>query len=429
MAWVSVYDDSTRDCAFLTCAYSHYLRYCSDSPKVPASTQSTVTGLCQRHLLHIWKFLYALYQTESEGEEVKRVLDYVVCELNFAALTWTEEVQSLYALMHCFQRLKHFIQHLKTQLKANNPRESDQTLDFYLRKQLPALKNDFSTCVVSGSEVPLVSFVQQLQDYHRDIALEVVVKPEIESPVVHPVPVSAIEEISPLLSMDKAASEPVTPFKPVVEPRKKPGKAKAAVQELSTKGLLAEMWGQRPSTDLLKEYRSQASKSKGSVNYTVYRESPAYSSYARHFVPKKSLILDFPLSKVSQAALEDYGNMEQLDQGKWLVPEQAPKSGSRQRGPDKAFVKSATMRQRVDSRLIAPVEPITEEQERTYSELGEDRDKSESEAGEEDELGQLRKAMQGLASLSAREPEKLQVPVTKLSVRTVLGRPPAKVVR
>lgn len=100
MAWVSVYDDSTRDCAFLTCAYSHYLRYCSDSPKVPASTQSTVTGLCQRHLLHIWKFLYALYQTESEGEEVKRVLDYVVCELNFAALTWTEEVQSLYALLN-----------------------------------------------------------------------------------------------------------------------------------------------------------------------------------------------------------------------------------------------------------------------------------------------------------------------------------------
>lgn len=426
MAWVSGYDDSTRDCPFLACAYSHYLRYCSDSPKVPTPSPATVPGLCQRHLLHIWKFLYALYQTESEDEEVRRVLDFVVCELNFAALTWTGEGQSLPALMHSLQRLKHFVQHLKTQLKSSNPRESDQTLDFYLRKQLPALRNDLATCAVSGNEVPLVFFVQQLHDYHREIALEVSISHEIESPVVQPVPVSAVEEVSPRFPLDRAASEPVTPFKPVVEPRKKQDKAKAAgpVQELSTKALLAEMWGQRPSTDPLTQYRSQASKSKGSVNYTVYRESPAYSGYARHFVPKKSLILDFPLSKVSQAALEDYGNLEQLDQGKWLVPEQAPKSGSRQRGPDKAFVKSATMRQRVDSRPIT-IEPITEELERTFSELREDREKSESE--EEDGLQELRKAMQGLASLSAKEPDQLQMPVQKRGAWTVLGRPSRQV--
>ena len=425
MAWVSAYDDATRDCAFLACAYAHYLRYCSESPKAPVCADSTVTGLCQSHLLHIWKFLYALYQTEIDSEEVKCVLDYVVCELNFATLTWTSEPQSLPALLHCFQRLKYFIQHLKSQLKAGNPSESEKTLDFYLRKQLPALKNDLSTCTANGNEALLLTLVQQLHDCHREAALEVSTKHELESPVVPPAPVSALEEASPLFHVDRAASEPVTPFQPVKQPAKKREKAKVVgpVQELSTQNLMAEMWGQRPSTDLLKDFRSPTSKSKGSVNYTVYKESPAYSSYARQFLQKKSLILDFPLTKVSQSALEDHGNLDQLDQGKWLVPEHAPKSGSRQRGPDKAFTKSATMRQRGDSRSNAPVEPITEELERTFSDMREDRDKSESEVGgEEDGMNELRKAMQGLASLSAKEPEILKMPLPQVGLRTILGR-------
>ena len=421
MAWVSAYDEATRESTFVQAPYSHFQRYCFDTPKKPVCAESSVTGICQRHLLHIWKFLYSLYQTEeAEAAEVKKVLDYVVCELNFAAHTWTSDSTSSPAVIHCLQRLKMLIQHLKSQLKTS-PRESDQTLDFYLRKQLPALKNDIASCKHISNEMHLVTFVQSLQDIQREAPQEVGTAPS---------PTSAFEEISPLYSAEVlpiAASEPVTPFSPIQEPvtmREKP--KVVAVEELSTGRLWAEMWGQLPSTDPLQAYRSQSRKAKGSVNYTIYKDSPAYQAYSKNFAPKKSLVLDFPLPKVTQAALEDHANLDLVDKGKWLVPDQAPKSGSRR--PDKTFLKSVTMRQRVDSRPILPTtEVINEDEERRLSELSLSLEKNSSTglAEQEGQMKQLKETMQSLASLSSKEPDKLKLTLHKPELRPVLGRKPA----